>query len=154
VNPPEDDVDAIMRIMQAAFDPAFGEAWSRSQVMDALILGHCYHGLADAEGRTPKSPADACGFFLSRHSYDEEELLLLAVDPANQRAGVGRQLLSSFARAATERRSRRLLLEMRRDNPASALYIQFGFQPVGERRNYYRGADGTLRDAITFALEC
>jgi ribosomal-protein-alanine N-acetyltransferase len=150
----EDDVDAIMRIMQSAFDPVYGEAWTRGQVMDALIMGHCHYGLADAQGQAPDDPAIACGFFLSRHSYDEEELLLLAVDPAHRHAGIGRILLSRFAEGATERHSRRLLLEMRRDNPAAALYLRFGFKPVGERHNYYRGTDGTRYDAITFSFDC
>lgn len=153
MNPPEDDVDAIMRIMQAAFDPLYGEAWTRSQVMDALIMGLCHYGLADSSGEVPVDPAQACGFFLSRHSHDEEELLLIAVDPAFRGAGIGRKLLSRFAAAATERHSVRLLLEMRRDNPAVSLYRDFGFKPVGERRNYYRGADGMRRDAITFTME-
>lgn len=150
---PEDDIDAIMRVMQAAFDPIYGEAWTRGQVMDALILGQCHYGLADTQGQAPVGTASVCGFFLSRHSYDEEELLLLAVDPAYRRAGIGRQLLIRFAEAATERHSKRLILEMRRNNPAVTLYLQFGFTPVGERRNYYRGSDGTQHDAITFAFD-
>jgi ribosomal-protein-alanine N-acetyltransferase len=150
----EDDVDAIMRIMQVAFDPTYGEAWTRGQVMDALVLGQCHYGLADTQGAVPVNPVSACGFYLSRHSFEEEELLLLAVDPAYRRVGIGRQLLSRFAEAATERHSRRLLLEMRRDNPASALYLHFGFKPVGVRPNYYRGADGMRHDAITFSLDC
>lgn len=153
MNAPEDDVDAIMRIMAAAFDPVYGEAWTRSQVMDALILSHCHYGLADAQGNVPEQPAEACGFYLARHNFGEEELLLLAVDPAYRRAGIGRNLLNRFAEAALERRSNRLLLEMRRNNPAAALYLHFGFKQVGERRNYYRGGDGTRHDAITFAMD-
>jgi ribosomal-protein-alanine N-acetyltransferase len=151
---PEDDVDAIMRIMQVAFDPTYGEAWTRGQVLDALIMGQCHYGLADAQGEVPANPATACGFFLSRQGFDEEELLLLAVEPAYRRSGIGQKLLSRFAKGATERHSGRLLLEMRRDNPASALYLHFGFKPVGERRNYYRGADGARHDAITFSFDC
>ena len=35
---PDDDIDRLMAIMQAAFDPAYGEAWTRRQVEDALLL--------------------------------------------------------------------------------------------------------------------
>jgi ribosomal-protein-alanine N-acetyltransferase len=149
----EDDVDAIMRIMSAAFDPAYGEAWSRSQVMDALVLGHCHYGLADAQGNVAEEPAEARGFYLARHNFGEEELLLLGVDPAYRRGGIGRNLLNRFAATALERRSNRLLLEMRRNNPAAALYLHFGFKQVGERCNYYRGVYGTRHDAITLAME-
>jgi ribosomal-protein-alanine N-acetyltransferase len=43
---------------------------------------------------------------------------------------------------------------MRRENPAAALYLGFGFVAVGERRNYYRAPDGERFDAVTFACEC
>lgn len=150
---PEDDVDAIMRIMQAAFDPQFGEAWNRSQVMDALILGNCHYGLRELGGQTPNDSIAAAGFYLSRHGFEEEELLLLAVDPRFRRRGIGQNLLTDFANSARSRGAKRLLLEMRRGNPASRLYIQFGFNPIGERTNYYRGANGLRFDAITFSYE-
>jgi ribosomal-protein-alanine N-acetyltransferase len=46
-----------------------------------------------------------------------------------------------------------LLLEMRRGNPAEALYRTLGFVAIGARPNYYRAADGTRIDAITFSLQ-
>ena len=151
--PPVDDLDRIMAVMDAAFDPAFGEAWSRRQVEDALLIGNCHYAVLDGFGQTCGSQADPAGFFLSRTGYDEEELLLLAVDPRFRRRGVGRALLEQFAREARQRGARRLLLEMRRGNSAELLYRNFGFTPIGERPNYYRGPDGTRIDAITFACE-
>jgi ribosomal-protein-alanine N-acetyltransferase len=61
-------------------------------------------------------------------------------------------MLRRTAEAAGGRGAKQLLLEMRRGNPAEALYRDFGFVPIGERRNYYRTPDGTRIDAITFAL--
>ena len=143
---PGDDIDRIMAVMQAAFDPLFGEAWTRRQVEDALLVGNCHYGLAMAEGT-------CAGFYMSRIGVDEEELLLIAVDPRFRRRGIAARLLVDLAGAARERGAQRLLLEMRRDNPAAELYRQFGFVPIGERKNYYRRADGTRADAITFACE-
>ena len=40
-------------------------------------------------------------------------------------------------------------LEMRADNDAAYLYKRSGFVECGRRRDYYRGGDGKLRDAIT-----
>jgi len=40
---------------------------------------------------------------------------------------------------------------MRDGNPAESLYLQAGFEPVGRRRNYYRGAAKGPLDAITYA---
>jgi [ribosomal protein S18]-alanine N-acetyltransferase len=150
---PDDDLDRLMAVMAAAFDPAYGEAWTRRQVEDALIIGNCHYRLIGADGGKPEPGTPAVGFFLSRTGYEEEELLLFAIDPAWQRRGLGRSLLSQFAAAAQERGARRLLLEMRRGNPAESLYRRFGFRPIGERPNYYRTLDGQTIDAITFACE-
>ena len=39
---PLDDLDRLRAVMTAAFDPAFGEAWTRRQVEDALLIGNCH----------------------------------------------------------------------------------------------------------------
>ena len=142
--PPGDHIDLMMAVMATAFDPQFGEAWNRRQVEDALVLGNCHYGLAMAG-------ADCAGFYLARNGFGEIELLLLAVDPRHRRRGYARQLLEDLAVFAHERSAERLLLEMRDGNPAEHLYRQFGFEAIGARKNYYRRADGSRGDAITFA---
>lgn len=151
MNPTGDDLDRIMAVMEAAFDPAYGEAWNRRQVEDALLLGNCHYGLIAPHGDEPAPGEVAAGFFMSRTAFDEEELLLIAIAPQYRRLGLGRRLLSRFADAARERGVQRLLLEMRKGNPAEALYRQAGFIPVGLRPNYYRMPHGERIDAITFA---
>lgn len=146
-------LDRIMAVMEAAFDPAYGEAWTRRQVDDALAFGNCHYRLIGADGAPPASGQPAAGFALSRLTFDEEELLLFAIAPPFRRKGLGQRLLALFAQDAISRGARRLVLEMRRGNPAGKLYGGFGFVPVGERPNYYRAADGSRIDAITFALE-
>ena len=143
--PTEDDLDRILAVMTAAFDPAYGEAWTRRQVEDALLTGNCHYGLAYRQ--------DQCaGFYLSRTAFDEEELLLLAVDPVFRRLGIGETLVSSFIQEAHQRGSKRLFLEMREGNPAEMLYVKTGFVPVGSRKNYYRGKSGNWFNAITFTF--
>jgi ribosomal-protein-alanine N-acetyltransferase len=150
---PPDPVDAIMAIMARAFDPRWGEAWNRRQVSDALLLGTCRYALIDPDGHhADEAIAFAAGFFLSRGVLDEEELLLLAVDPTERGKGLGAALLERFVSEARARGARRLFLEMRRGNPAAALYEAHGFRAVGVRPAYYRGDDGTRVDAISF--EC
>lgn len=144
--PPGDDIDRIMTVMAAAFDPAFGEAWTRRQVEDALLIGNCHYGLAFA--------ADQCaGFFLSRAVLGEEELLLLAVSPHYRGHGYGKLLLQRFCSQARGRGVHRLLLEMRRGNSAEQLYLRAGFEQVGMRPHYYRAPNGILFDALTFACD-
>lgn len=148
---PADDIDRIMTVMHAAFDPQFGEAWNRRQVEDALLIGNCHYGLVDSTGHPGSGAAETAGFFLARTGFEEEELLLLAVDPRYRQRGFGRTLLDEFAEAARARGARRLLLEMRRGNSAELLYRNFGFLPIGQRPNYYRTPSGDRIDAITFA---
>ncbi len=147
---PVDDTDRIMEVMELAFDPAFGEAWTRRQVADALVIGNCRYGLPDAEGRPPEEGMPAAGFFMTRGVLDEAELLLLAVRPDRRRGGIGRKLLEAFAEDALQHGQTRLLLEMRDGNPAEILYRGFGFRQIGRRPKYYAGADGTRMDALTF----
>ncbi|MEO6093220.1 MAG: GNAT family N-acetyltransferase [Novosphingobium sp.] len=142
-----------MTVMETAFDPAFGEAWNRRQVTDALISGSCRYRLVDADGRQPGEGVAAAGFALTRGGYGEDELLLIGVEPRCRRRGLGRALLLALIEEARLRGARRLLLEMRRGNPAERLYRYFGFTAIGERPNYYRAGDGEPVDAITFARD-
>lgn len=146
-----DDIDRIMEVMTAAFDPLYGEAWTRRQVEDALLIGNCHYLLAGKSGDAPSHDEPTAGFALSRMGFGEEELLLFAVSPAFRRNGVGRAMLDRFVSAAHRRQVHTLFLEMRKGNPAEHLYRAFGFMPVGERPNYYRSQDGTRIDAITFS---
>lgn len=148
-----DDLDRIMAIMACAFDPAFGEAWSRRQLEDSLVLGSSHYGLINAMGYDPAPGEAAAGFFLSRQGVEEEELLLLAVAPQYRRSGLATRLLASFAAAARSRGALRLLLEMRQGNPAESLYLRHSFRPIGRRPNYYRTPAGARLDAITFARD-
>jgi ribosomal-protein-alanine N-acetyltransferase len=145
-----DDLDQIMAVMEAAFDPAYGEAWTRRQVGDALTVPGTYYLLADESGRPPAPNAAAVAFSLSRKVLDEEELLLLAVAPDARGRGVGGALLLRLLEKARERGAARMFLEMRDGNTAEALYRRYGFTPLGRRRHYYRRGSGTPHDAITF----
>jgi ribosomal-protein-alanine N-acetyltransferase len=151
--PQADDVDRIMAIMTEAFDPAYGEAWNRRQVEDALLLGNCHALLVDASGLAATDGDTAVGFSLSRAGFEEEELLLFAVLPQYRGRGIGRSILEALTRAARSRGAARLLLEMRRGNPAERLYRDFGFITIGERKDYYRTPVGTRIDAMTFAYQ-
>jgi len=148
-----DDIDRIMAVMEAAFDPAYGEAWNRRQVEDALAFRGTHYLLIGEDGEPPADQAPAAGFALSRNVAGEEELLLIAVRPELRGRGIGGALLSDFIAAARGRGATRLFLEMREGNPAESLYRRHGFDSIGRRRNYYRRGNGPALDAITFALE-
>lgn len=147
-----DDLDAVMAVMNAAFDPAFGEAWTRRQVEDMLLLPGTACMLAGSTGGQPAPGEPVAGFALTRCVLDEEELLLLAVDPARRRRGIGGRLLQRVIADARERGIGRLFLEMRDGNDAARLYAAAGFAQVGRRPAYYRRGSGGPFDAITCAM--
>lgn len=142
-----------MAVMEAAFDPEYGEAWNRRQINDALVLPNTHAVLIDENGDdfSSLSKGQPTGFVLSRQAADEEELLLLAVTPGHRTRGLGRRLVERLFEAAATRGVHRIFLEMRRGNPAIHLYQSVGFEPIGERPNYYKRLDGQRIDAITFA---
>jgi ribosomal-protein-alanine N-acetyltransferase len=148
-----DPVDLIMDVMELAFDPAYGEAWNRRQVSDALVMPNSHYLLLGPDLEPPADRAEAAGFLLSRQALDEEELLLVAVRPEFRRRGVASALIERFVAAARRRGVKRLFLEMRDGNPAAELYFRQQFVPVGRRRGYYNR--GRIRgiDAITFARD-
>jgi [ribosomal protein S18]-alanine N-acetyltransferase len=138
------DLSAIMPIMHSAFDPQFGEAWTESQCLGVLTMPGSGLLIADLD-----PPA---GFALLRIVVDECELMLIAVAPSVQRKGIGRMLLDAVIAKARHDGAATVFLEMRSDNSALALYAAAGFVEVGRRRGYYRGANGQIRDALTYRL--
>jgi ribosomal-protein-alanine N-acetyltransferase len=136
------DLAAVMQVMEAAFDPAYGEAWSRAQLLTLFALPSARVCLA-WDGEFP------CGFSAARIAGPESELLLLAVDPAWRGRGVGAQLMADWQAWATAAGVEDYFLEMRADNDAVHLYQRSGFSECGRRKDYYRGNDGMIRDAIT-----
>jgi ribosomal-protein-alanine N-acetyltransferase len=151
-----DDLDRIMLVMEAAFDPAWNEAWSRRQVSDSLMFAHTHYRLlgraeAGLPENLPNSADEPAGFTLVRAAPGEEELLLIAVIPALRGKGLGRRLLHAVLEDARSRGASQMFLEMRDNNPAEGLYRSVGFEPIGRRKDYYRLPNGNAIDAITFA---
>ena len=139
------DLDEVMETMRIAFDPCFGEAWTRGQCSGIMSFPGVWLLLARRDG----APV---GFALARAVADEAELLLLAVSPEQRRSGVGRRMLQAVADEARVRGAVQIHLEMREGNPALHLYSAAGFRQVGRRPAYYRGKDGRAFDAITLSF--
>lgn len=145
------DLDHLLEVMEASFDPHYREAWTRRQVEDSLSLSSTYMILVDTAGAVLREGDVAAGFVLARQAADEVELLLIAVVPGRRGLGLGRKLLHLFFDSARARSATRVFLEMRANNPAGALYRSEGFEQIGRRRDYYRTITGERIDALTFA---
>jgi ribosomal-protein-alanine N-acetyltransferase len=137
------DIATVDALMTAAFDPRYGEAWTRGQCLGVLSMPGVRLTIAEVDDQ----PA---GFALVRTVLDEAELLLLAVAPSYRRAGIGTALMRGVVAAAEEAGVAAIHLEVRAGNEAIRLYAAHGFTQVGERRGYYRGRSGQLHDAHSY----
>lgn len=146
------DLDHIMAVMAAAFDPLWREAWTRRQVEDSLCLPHTHAIVLDQDGRDCDEDGLAAGFVLARRAPGEEELLLVAVRREFRSCGLGQLLMERFIQSARENGAESVFLEMREGNSADALYRALGFEPIGRRKGYYTTLEGIKLDAITFGL--
>lgn len=138
------DLDAVMRVMENSFDPAYGEAWTAPQCAGLMPMPGVWLSLAWEDGQV-------VGFALGRAILRDAELLLLAVKRDGQGRGVGRLLLNRFIAIAAARGAEHLHLEVRDGNHAIKLYARAGFTQVGRRSRYYTGRDGQIYDALTLA---
>ena len=137
-----DALPALAGIMDRAFDPQFGEAWTPGQTLATFALpGYAIRGLW--------KDGALVAFAMTRTILGESELLLFAVDPAQQGQGIGRALVDDWIEISRIAEVERLFLEVRSDNPAQHLYTAMGFAWLATRPHYYKGGDGLYRDALT-----
>lgn len=91
-------------------------------------------------------------FAITQVVLDEATLFNIAVDPAYQRKGLGRQLLEHLISELEARGVSTLWLEVRASNTAAiVLYESLGFNEATVRRSYYPTKEGR-EDAIIMAL--
>lgn len=131
-----------MPVMNAAFDPDFGEAWTAQQCAGILCLPDTIL-LVARRGET------VVGFALARSVFEESELLLIATHPSQRGLGVGRQLIEALFNWAKPKGVKAVFLEVRDGNPALDLYLRTGFLQVGRRPDYYKGVYNNQFDALS-----
>ena len=136
------DVGAIMPVMNDAFDQSYGEAWTSAQCLSLLALPGSKLLIARHAG-------DVAGFAMTRWVLDEEELMMIGVAKANQRRDIGAQILNTVIEQAIAEGRKKLFLEVRKGNEAEYFYQSAGFEAVGIRKDYYKGAHDIFYSAIT-----
>lgn len=132
------DLEALLAL-DAATNP---HPWTAAQWQDSLAQHLCL-GL-ELAGRL-------AAFAVAMPLPDEAELLLIAVDPAQQRHGSGRTLLAGLRAELAARQCEKLFLEVRESNTrARHFYAAAGLSEIGRRKNYYPAAQGR-EDALLLA---
>ena len=136
----------VSALMQMAFPPDFGEAWTESQLRGALMLPGTALFLAETDN-------ELLGFALTRTVVDETELLLIAVTPSARGQSIGSSLLQAIVHHCQKSAVAKIFLEMRENNDALHFYQRHNFVIIGQRPSYYLGANGQKFDALTFARQ-
>jgi ribosomal-protein-alanine N-acetyltransferase len=81
---------------------------------------------------------------------DELHLIHIATRPDARRRGAGKALMAQMLDHAKRKKSRLLLLEVRRSNRAAIrLYRSFGFAAIGVRRGYYQDGEDAIEMTLT-----
>ena len=110
----------------------FSDPWSERSIASELKSQYSYWLVGCEDDRV-------VGYVGSQSSFDEADMMNLAVHPDFRRCGVAQQLVEGLCETLAQKGVRCLLLEVRASNePAKALYEKLGFEQVGCRPNYYR----------------
>lgn len=148
-NPKAPGLGAALRPMVAADVPEVSaiEAsvqefpWTPGNFTDALKAGYA--------GWVAHRHGTIIGFSMTLYAPDIAHLLVLAVKPEEQRAGVGSALIRHCEKEARSRQLPALMLEVRPSNlQAIAFYRREGFEQIAVRKDYYPASGGTREDAL------
>jgi [ribosomal protein S18]-alanine N-acetyltransferase len=122
-----DDLDEVMEIERNAFT----SPWTRSMYLSEIEKGEgCY--------LTARSNGAMFGYGGVLLILDEAHVMTLAVEEPKRRRGLGARLFLELMCRAEPMGARFFTLEVRKSNHAAIeLYARFGFQIMGERKNYY-----------------
>ncbi|MCL2390989.1 MAG: ribosomal protein S18-alanine N-acetyltransferase [Oscillospiraceae bacterium] len=136
----EDDLPWVSEIEQEAFAPP----WSLRSITAEISDPDAFFAVArDAE--------EVLGYVILRRLVDQGELLKIAVRKGDCHRGVGKKLLSAALVFAQESNLDTIFLEVRESNAAAiSLYLQYGFRPLRQRKDYYVNP---VEDALEMILK-
>ena len=135
------DLDAVVLLEQQVYP----HPWTRGNFADALAAG--YHAQCVHQG------TELCGYVVAMAGVEEAHLLNITVARALQGQGHGHHLWQHLCAWAPQVGAQRVWLEVRRSNVAAqAIYKHWGFETVGERKNYYPAGRGQREDAVVMGL--
>ena len=132
----EEQAQAVYTILKATYGQS---PWSYEQVLADMKQVHtdyyfCYQG------------DEIIGFMSVERLFGESELTNIAIQPAYQGCGYGKQLLAQL-----DVDDGPIFLEVRVSNrSAITLYEGFGFKVVGHRKDYYHAP---IEDALLMKKE-
>ncbi|MFZ0021999.1 ribosomal protein S18-alanine N-acetyltransferase [Acinetobacter sp.] len=135
------DVEAVAKIEKSVQS----HPWTLKQFEDAVTAYQST--VIEVQGQV-------AGFCILQPVLDEANLLLMAIDPAQQGQSLGYQLLEASV-AMLKNNPVQIFLEVRESNLAAIkLYEKSGFHQIDLRKNYYPNANGSREHAIIMVKAC
>ncbi|MDO9180232.1 MAG: ribosomal protein S18-alanine N-acetyltransferase [Agitococcus sp.] len=135
----QSDLPAVCAIeQQVQYAP-----WTEKLFSDGLERHWCF---------VAEKSEQIVGFAVVQFVVDEASLLNIAVEPTQQKQGIGRLLLDEVLTQASAKKATTVFLEVRASNQrAIQMYQQAGFNEMGLRKNYYPAGNGK-EHAVMMAL--
>jgi ribosomal-protein-alanine N-acetyltransferase len=131
------DIPAIQTIEQVSYPRPWSPAVFQSEV-ELSRRGERYYIVA-------RRGHELVGYAGMMFAVGDAHVTNIAASPAHRQEGIGTRLLAELAWEAIARGSTALTLEVRTSNTgAQTLYRNFGFVPVGVRKNYYENVEDAI----------
>lgn len=124
----KDDVNGVAEVEKECF----ASPWSEKSLSEELENGNAYFFVADVGG-------EIAGYIGTISVFGECSVTNIAVKEKYRNKGIASSLLQRAILNSLYMGDEFITLEVRKSNtPAISLYEKFGFQKMGERKNFYR----------------
>jgi len=134
------DAPAIARMSRDLIESGLGWSWTAPRVLRSILDVHANVIVAPAAG------SGLAGFGIMKYHDNEAHLLLLAVDPAMRRRGLGGTLVRWLEASAQVAGIDTIYLEARaRNGAARAFYRCLGYREIQQVEGYYSGREASVR---------
>ena len=141
------DAANIAEMSRDLIEQGLGWSWRAHRVLRCMADAETNVVVALEAGRR-------VGFAIMKYHDDEAHLLLLAVEPAWARRGVGRAMMGWLEQSALTAGIGQVYLEARITNAAArAFYKRLGYREVDLVQRYYKGREASVRLAKDLWLE-
>ena len=125
------DLAEVMAIEQQCFE----FPWTEEELLNELRRKNVIGMVAERQERI-------VGFMIYELLKSQLHVLNFAVDPLEQRTGVGRQMVEKLVNKLSQQRRTEIVLEVRETNLAAQLFFrQMGFMAIGVLFGHYEDTD-------------
>ncbi len=127
-------VNAVYAISEASFPLP----WAKEELIREIINPRAINLVALHEGTV-------CGYIQCWYTYEDADILNVAVNEDFKRQGIAKALLSRLIFMLKEKNVQNIFLEVRVSNiPAQMLYRSLGFITLAKRERYYINGEDAL----------